>query len=127
LTVGQAPAPDLLRGLTRLTRLYSANGAAREAISDNQSAPGEPGVYEAEYQSRKSVFALNAPPAGAGQEQAAESEVLDRVTIVRTSAEGARVARSEKGIQLWRVLAVAALVMSLIELGYKGSEVASDR
>jgi hypothetical protein len=127
LTVGQAPAPDLLRGLTRLTRLYSANGAAREAISDNQSAPGEPGVYEAEYQSRKSVFALNAPPAGAGQEQATESEVLDRVTIVRTSAEGARVARSEKGIQLWRVLAVAALVMSLIELGYKGSEVASDR
>lgn len=127
LTIGQAPASDLPRGLTRLTRLYSINGAAREVISDNQSALGEPGVYKAEYQSKESVFALNAPPIVAGQEQATESQVLDRIAIDKTQAETAGGARSEKGIRLWRILAIAALVMSLIELGYKGRHEVSDR
>jgi hypothetical protein len=127
LTIGQAPAPDLLRGMIRLTRIYSINGEAREAVSDNLGVLGEPGVYKAEYQSKENVFALNAPPIGAGQEQATESQMLDRIAIAKTPTEAEGGARSEEGIQLWRVLAVAALVMTLTELGYKERRVVSDK
>jgi hypothetical protein len=116
LIIGQAHTAGVLRGLTRLTLLYSIRGPALEVIADYQSALAEPGVYEAEYESGKSVFALNVSTAGTGYEQATESEMLERVAIAKTSSESVAGARPGKGIRLWRVLAIAALVMSLIEL-----------
>jgi hypothetical protein len=119
LIIGQAPTAGMLRGLTQLTRRYSIRGPALEVIADNQSALAEPGVYEAEYESGKSVFALNAPTAGPVLAQATESEMLERITIAKTSVEAGKAARSEKGIGLCGVLAIGALVMSLIEMAYK--------
>jgi hypothetical protein len=124
-TIGQASTSHLLRGLTGLTRLYSIKGPTLEVMADNQSALAEPGVYKAEYQTGKIVFALNPPGAEAMLEQATESQALDRITIVKTPIEARKAAQAEQGIGLWRALAIGALVMSLIELAYK--RVASDK
>lgn len=116
--IGQAPTAGLLRGLIRLTKLYSTQGPALDSIADNQNALTEPGVYEAEYESGKRFFALNVPTAGVSLEQATESQLLERVAIDKTPAAAAKAARSGKGVGLWRVLAIGALVMSLVELAY---------
>jgi len=117
--IGQAPAAGLLPGLTRLTRLYSVNGPRQEELAITQSALTEPGVYEAEYQSGKKVFALNSPRAESTPGQATDSELLGRVEIDKTPAGGGRDIKATNGIGLWRVLAIGALIMSLIEMAYK--------
>jgi len=115
-TIGQAPTAGLLRGLTRLTKLYSVSGPVREEPVAVERALAQPGVYEAEYQSEKIIFALNPPPAESTLEQTTDSELLKRIEIDRTPIKAVQIG---KGIVLWRILAIGALVMSLVELAFK--------
>jgi len=119
LTVGRTPAFLLTGGLRKLTRIYSRTGQAMsEAISDYRDALGEPGVYEAEHTRGRIVFALNTPIAESSIAQSSEQELLERITI--NKAEPSK-ANSDKAISsrksgLWRMIAMVAFAMSLIEL-----------
>jgi hypothetical protein len=121
LTIGQTPDSALLRGATKLTIVYSSNGQARnEAVGDYRNALDEPGVYEVERPPGKFVFALNTPAAESSLAQSSEQELLDR--IKSDKAEESRADSNEVTATgkagLWRVIAVAALAASLIELVY---------
>lgn len=117
LIIGETSIVLLLRGLTKLTRIYSGNNQAQdEPISDYQSALEEPGVYEAEYSSGKIVFALNAPVAESSIAQANEQEFRKRVTINRVETAGTDSNKERTG--LWMIIAICALAASLVELVY---------
>ena len=117
LIIGQTPASLLLRGLTELKRVYSANSQAQdEPISDYRSALEEPGVYSGQYSSGKIVFALNAPVAESSLAQSSEQEFLQRVTIDK--AETSNTDSNKEKTGLWMIVAICALAASLIELVY---------
>jgi len=123
LVIGQTPAASLLRGVTRLTRIYSRNGQLQnQEVSDYRNALDEPGVYEAEGSNGKIVFALNTPPAESSLAQSSEQEFFERITINNAEPSGndsnKSIAADKTG--LWRIIAIAALAASLIELVYTG-------
>ena len=115
-TTGQTPTASLLRGLIRLTKLYSVSGPVQEEISDTAHALSQPGVYEAEYETRKTVFALNPPAAESTLDRTTDSELLKRVEIDKAAVDAGKAAQAENGFGLWRVMAMAALIMTLLEL-----------
>jgi len=123
LVIGQTPAAVLLRAVKRLTRVYSRNGQLQnQEITDYRNALDEPGVYEAESAQGKIVFALNTPPAESSLAQSSEQEFFERVTINDAEPSGNDLRKSIEADKtgLWRVIAIAALAASLIELVYSG-------
>jgi hypothetical protein len=115
-TMGQTPVAGLLRGLTRLTRLYSASGPVREELAADGSALAQPGVYEAQYESEKILFAVNSPTAESMLAQSTDLDLLNRIELDEASPKSAIALQREDGNGLWRVLAIGALALSLIEL-----------
>jgi hypothetical protein len=105
-----------------LIKLYSVSGPVQDELVPVENELARPGVYKAEYQSENIVFALNPPAAESTLDQTTDSELLKLIEINKAPVEAVQV---EKGNLLWRVLAIGALVMSLLELTFR--RVTSDR
>jgi hypothetical protein len=115
--IGQTPASFLLKDLTEMKRVYSANSQAQdEPISDYRNALEQPGVYSGQYTSGKIVFALNAPVVESSLAQSSEQEFLQRVAIDKAESSNTNSNKEKTG--LWMTIAICALAVSLIELVY---------
>jgi hypothetical protein len=115
-TVGQAAASGLLGGARRMTRVYTASGPAREEeVAATVRALDEPGIYRVEREAGDLVFAINAPATESRLVQSTEQDLIDRMTI---KSAGTNEHAQAETTALWRVLALAAFLLSLAELVY---------
>jgi hypothetical protein len=115
-TVGEAPASSLLGGARRMTRVYTANGPAREEeVAATLRTLDVPGIYRVEREAGDLVFAINAPASESRLAQTTEQDLIDRMTIKSAAANERATAETRA---LWWVLALAAFSLSLVELVY---------
>jgi hypothetical protein len=115
-TVGQATASGLLGGARRMTRIYTANGPAREEeVAATVRTLDEPGIYRVEREAGDLVFAINAPPTESRLAQTTEQDLIDRMTV---KSGGTNEKATAESTALWWVLALAAFLLSLAELVY---------
>lgn len=120
--VAGQPAVRMLGGAEKLTKIYSSRGPVRDDMMINQARePDEPGVYEVERSAGKFFFSLNPPVAESSLTRASEADLLERVSINSAEQPGSEKYKRdalEKGDELWRVFAIAALLLSVFELLY---------
>jgi len=115
-TSGRAPASSLLGGARRLTRVYTASGPAREEeVAATVRSLDEPGIYRVEREAGDLVFAINAPTTESRLAQSTEQDFIDRMIIKSAGTDEHAPAESRA---LWWVLALAAFLLSLVELVY---------
>src|ERR1044071_4871071 len=94
-------------------------GAEPEALAGGADALDEPGVYEASYESRSVVFSLNSPPAESSPIQSTEEDLMSNISLTEDGAGSSE--GGGRGVELWRFLALAALLMTVVEQLAAGS------